>query len=80
MVMDTLESGTPTTTGQSYDWLLTPSPRLRGLVPTLSVAAVITLPLALVAGFIVTGRPVDGLYAVPLLCAATALRLNENLG
>ena len=80
MVMDYLESGTPTTMSQSNDWLLTPAPRLRGLVPTLTVAAVIALPLGLVAGFIVTGRPLDGLYVVPLLCAATAVRLRENLG
>jgi hypothetical protein len=61
------------------EWLLNPGPRLRGTVPLLTVATAVGLPFSLVAGFIVNGRPVDGLIALPLLVGLVGLKLYECL-
>lgn len=65
---------------EPYEWMLAPAPRLRGLTPTLAIAAVFAIPFSLVAGFVATSRPLDGLYAVPLLLAVVAHLLRKNLG
>lgn len=78
--MDYLERGTPTESIAPYEWILAPSPRLSGFVPTLLVAAIFALPFSLVAGFIATGQPLHGLYALPLILAFVGYRLRVNLG
>lgn len=79
MVMDYLERGTPTESIAPYEWILAPAPRLRGFVPTLVVAAAFAVPFSFVAGFIATGQPLHGLYALPLLLSFVAYRLSVSL-
>jgi hypothetical protein len=78
--MDYLERGPINDSNEPCDWMLAPAPRLRGLVPTLTIATVFAIPFSLVAGFVATSRPLDGLYAVPLLLALVAYCLRKNLG
>ena len=78
MDMDPLERGVPAHSHVRDDWLLNPSPKVRGLTPILAVAAVIGTPLSLAAGYIVTGRAIDGLLALPLLVACVGLLLQDK--
>lgn len=78
--MDYLERGAMNDSVPPHVWMLAPNPRLRGLGPILAIATVFAVPFSLVAGFIATGHPLDGLYALPLLLAVVAHLLKENLG
>jgi hypothetical protein len=77
--MDYLERGPINETIPAQEWLVAPAPRLQGFVPIFTIATVFAVPFSFVIGFIATGQPFHGLYALPLVQAFVAYLLKENL-
>ena len=52
------------------EWFLKSTPRTPSVPALWTISAVVAAPLSLAAGFVATGRPEDGAYALPFVAIA----------